>query len=232
MNESRVVSRGEWLDARRALLAREKAFNQARDALSAERRALPWVEIDKDYTFTSTDGHVTLADLFEGRSQLIVYHFMFDPSWEVGCKSCSFVTDHFQGAPAHLAARDVTLVSVSRAPLEKLTSFKERMGWSHRWVSSHDSDFNFDFGVSFTPEQIEAKACDYNYSVGPSFGAEAPGLSVFVRKGDRIFHTYSTYSRGLDIFINAYNLLDHVPAGRDEAELDYGMAWVRLHDAY
>ncbi len=228
MNQ-RVVSRDEWLKARIELLNAEKEFSRARDALSAQRRELPSVEVP-NYTFDGADGAVSLADLFDGRSQLIVYHFMFDPEWDAGCKSCSFVTDHFQNALVHLAHRDVTLVAVSRAPLDKLDAYAARMGWSHRWVSSLGGSFNYDFGVSFTPQQIEA-AAPYNYGTGTGWG-EAPGLSVFLRDGDRILHTYSTYSRGLDLLINTYNYLDLVPRGRNYDGDDQYMGWLRRRDEY
>jgi predicted dithiol-disulfide oxidoreductase (DUF899 family) len=224
-----VVTRAAWLEAREALLVQEKELSKARDAIAAARRALPWVEVTEDYRFSDADGEHTLAELFEGRSQLIVYHFMFGADWEAGCKSCSFLTDHYQGALEHLHARDVSLVAVSIGPLEKLHAYRARMGWRHRWVSSAGSRFNYDYGVSFTPEDIAAGAT-YNYG-GKAWG-EAPGLSVFIREGGRIFHTYSTYSRGLDSLINAYNLLDLVPKGRDEAGLEFSMGWVKRHDEY
>ena len=220
------------MKARVELLAREKEHSQQRDALGKARRELPWVKIDKAYTFVGPDGEESLGDLFAGRSQLLVYHFMFDPEWDAGCKSCSYLTDHYQGAVVHLAQRDVTLVAASRAPLEKLLAFKKRMGWTHKWVSSFGSDFNFDFQVSFTPEEMESGTGTYNYVVGGFPVNEAPGLSVFLEEGDEVFHTYSTYARGLDVLIGSYNYLDLVPKGRDEAGLDYSMAWLRLHDEY
>lgn len=233
MTDRQVVTRQEWLQARLALLEREKAFTHERDALSEARQALPWVEITKDYRFDTGDGQKSLIDLFGKNSQLIVYHFMYGPDWQVGCKSCSFWADNFDRNVVHLAARDVTLVAVSRAPLETLEAFKKRMGWSFGWVSSLGSDFNYDFDVSFTPEDREKGEIRYNY--GPSgFPAdEAPGISVFARDTDgRVFHTYSTYSRGLDMMNAAYHYLDLVPKGRDERSFDMPMTWLRLRDEY
>jgi predicted dithiol-disulfide oxidoreductase (DUF899 family) len=233
MQPHKIVSRDEWLAARKAHLAKEKEFTKARDALSRQRRELPWVKVEKAYAFDGPDGRETLGDLFDGRSQLITYHFMLGPGWEQGCKSCSFLADHFDGAAVHLAHRDVTLVAVSRAPLAEIETFKKRMGWRFKWVSSHDSDFNHDYHVSFTPEEMAKGPVYYNF--GPNgFGSEeAPGASVFYRDGDgHIFHTYSSYGRGLDILIGEYNFLDLVPKGRDEDKLEYTMAWVRHHDRY
>lgn len=228
-----TVSRDEWLAARQALLAKEKEFTKQRDAISAARRALPWVKVEKDYVFDGPDGKETLADLFDGRGQLIVYHFMLGPGWDEGCKSCSFWADNYQGAVAHLAARDVALVAVSRAPLAEIEAFRRRMGWSFPWVSSHGSSFNYDFGVSFTPEQRKGEAPNYNFGTLHFGGDEAPGLSVFARGDDgAVYHSYSTYSRGLDMFNGTYQMLDLVPKGRDEDGLDYPMAWVRHHDRY
>ena len=233
MSHPSIVSRSQWLAARRALLAEEKAFTRARDALSAKRRELPWVAVDKAYRFEGPDGPATLADLFAGRSQLVVYHFMFHPDWNEGCKSCSFWADNFDGAVPHLAARDCTMVAVSRAPLAKLAAFKKRLGWRFPWYSSAGSDFNYDFAVSFTPEQTAAKAPLYNYGAIPAMMEELPGLSVFARDGaGAIFHTYSTYARGLDMLNGAYHHLDLLPKGRDEAGLPFSMAWVRHRDKY
>lgn len=232
MSRPRIVSRDEWTRARKELLAKEKEFNRARDALSAERRQLPWVKVDKEYVFQDPRGRATLHDLFNGRRQLIVYHFMFDPSWEEGCKSCSYVADNFQGSPAHLAARDVSFVAISRAPLAKIEAFKGRMGWTFRWLSSFDTDFNHDYHVSFRPEdKVEGKV-EYNYTSQEFPLSEAPGLSVFFRDGNEVFHTYSTYARGLDILIGTYNYLDLTPLGRDEEQLPYTMSWLRHHDRY
>lgn len=232
MDRPTIVSREEWLAARKQLLVKEKEFSRQRDALSAARRTLPWVRLDKEYTFAGADGPVALRDLFDGRRQLLVYHFMFDPSWEDGCKSCSFIADHFDGMLPHLRARDVTLVAVSRAPFKKLAAFKDRMGWRFRWLSSADSEFNYDFRVSFTPEDLASGAVDYNYAATKFPLEEAPGLSVFVRDGDELFHSYSSYARGLDAQIGTYNYLDLTPFGRGEDGLAYSMAWLRLHDRY
>jgi len=230
----KVVSRNEWLNARKRLLVKEKAFTRRRDALSRARRALPWVRIDKEYVFDGPDGKESLADLFAGRSQLVVYHFMFGPDWKVGCKSCSFWADNFNGIVAHLSQRDVTMVAVSRAPLKKLQAFAKRLGWSFKWLSSLDNDFNFDFGVSFTPEQQAKGRVFYNFETTSfPWGTEAPGISVFCKDKDgTVFHTYSCYARGLDMMNTAYHYLDLVPKGRDEAGLPATMAWVRLRDEY
>jgi len=228
-----VVSKDEWLVARRDLLTREKEFSRERDALSAARRNLPMVKIDKEYVFDGPDGKETLADLFDGRSQLIVYHFMFGPKWAEGCKSCSYLADHFDGANWHLPHRDVTFVVVSRAPLSKLQAYKKRMGWRFKWVSSEKNDFNFDYHVSFTAADEKNNKAYYNYAEGEYSNDELPGLSVFYKneKGD-VYHTYSTYSRGLDPLVGAYNFLDLVPKGRDEGGFDFSMEWVRRHDQY
>jgi predicted dithiol-disulfide oxidoreductase (DUF899 family) len=227
-----VVSREAWLEARRALLAREKAFTRERDALSAARRALPMVKVEKRYVFDEPGGQRTLADLFDGKRQLIVYHFMFAPEWEQGCKSCSYVADNFTGGLVHLAARDTAFAAISRAPLAKLQAFKQRMGWSFRWLSSAGTDFNYDFHVSFRPAEMAAKDVDYNYARTAFPHSEAPGVSVFLREGDAVFHTYSTYARGLDLLMNTYNYLDLTPLGRQEDAESGGMAWVRHHDRY
>jgi len=229
----RVVSEPEWLAARKELLAKEKTFSRQRDALSAERRELPWVRVDKQYVFDAPGGKETLGDLFGGRSQLIVYHFMFGPDWQEGCPSCSFISDHFDGSVVHLEHRDVTLVVVSRAPLPKIEAFKKRMGWRFKWVSSYGNDFNRDYHVSFTPEEKAQGKVVYNFEPSDFPSDEAPGTSVFYRDDTgAIFHTYSSYARGLDILIGAYNYLDLVPKGRDEDGLPHSMAWVRHHDRY
>ena len=225
-----IVSADQWLAARRALLAREKEFTRARDALSAARRALPWEKVETDYVFEGARGSVTLADLFRGRGQLIVYHFMFGPDWEAGCKSCSFWADNFDRIVVHLNARDTNLVAVSRAPYERLAAYRERMGWSFEWVSSLGNAFNRDFAVSF-PEH-ETQGNNYNFGTQHFGGEEAPGVSVFARDGAALCHTYSTYARGLDMLNGAYHLLDLVPKGRDEAGLSFTMEWVRRHDEY
>ena len=227
-----VVSQTEWLAARKALLAKEKEFSKARDQLSAARRDLPWVKVEKNYVFDGPNGKETLAELFGGRSQLIVYHFMLGPGWTNGCPSCSFLADHFDGAAIHLAQRDVTLVVASRAPLAEIEAYKKRMGWKFKWVSSYGTDFNHDFHVSFTPEEKALGKVEYNYTMTEFPSEEAPGLSAFIKEGGSVFHTYSSYARGLDILIGAYNFLDFAPKGRDEAGLPWGMAWVRRHDEY
>ena len=230
--QGRAVTRAEWLEARKAVLAQEKLLTRMRDEVTRARRALPWVRVDAPYTFQGPDGEETLEQLFAGRSQLIVYHFMFDPSWDEGCRSCSFLSDHYDGAVVHLAQRDVTMVAVSRAPLEKLRAFRARMGWRFKWVSSFGTRFNHDFQVTFTDDDRARGEIDYNYGKARFFSPEAPGLSVFARDERGVFHTYSTYARGLDRFITAYHLLDVVPRGRDEDGLGYSMAWLKLHDAY
>lgn len=229
----KIVSQGEWISARKELLKKEKESTRLREQLSAERRKLPWVRVDKNYVFDAPNGKVTLADLFAGRNQLVVYHFMFGPDWQEGCPSCSFASDHFDGPLPHLAARDVTMVAISRAPLAKLEEFKKRMGWSFQWVSSFGGDFNSDFHVSFTREELAQGGINYNYTTQEFPSAEAPGLSVFYKSADgEIFHTYSTYGRGLEPLIGTYAILDLVPKGRDEDHLDFTMAWVRYHDRY
>jgi predicted dithiol-disulfide oxidoreductase (DUF899 family) len=235
---NKVVSREQWLVARRALLDEEKTFSKQRDAIAAARRELPMVRLDKEYSFDGPSGKVALHDLFDGRAQLVVYHFMFDPAWDHGCKSCSLIADHFDGAMPHLRARDVSLVAVSRAPLAQIAAFQRRMEWRFPWLSSYESDFNYDFGVSFAPGRPNH---GYNYATEPfptstpsgeSKSGEAPGLSVFVRQDDAVLHAYSTYQRGVDILIGAYNILDLTPLGRHEEGLSYGMEWVRHHDRY
>jgi predicted dithiol-disulfide oxidoreductase (DUF899 family) len=227
-----VVSPDQWLAARREFLREEKEFTRARARLAEKRRTLPWVKVDVPYVFDGPSGRASLAELFEGRSQLIVYHFMLAPGWDEGCHGCAFVADHFDGAIAHLNARDISFVAVSRGKLGEITPFKERMGWKFAWVSSHGTSFNRDFGVSFTPEEIAAKKAYYNFSVTDPLLEEREGLSVFARNAaGEIFRTYSTYARGLDQIINAYNLIDLAPKGRDE-DPDRPMSWVRFHDRY
>jgi predicted dithiol-disulfide oxidoreductase (DUF899 family) len=228
-----VVSHKEWLAARTAFLAKEKEFTRLRDELSRQRRALPWEKVEKRYEFESTRGKLTLADLFNGRSQLIVYHFMLGPGWQEGCPSCSLIADHFDGPAIHLANRDTMLTAVSRAPLAEIEAFKKRMGWKFQWVSSFGSDFNFDYHVSFTPEEKAQGKVAYNYGQREFPSNEGPGASVFAKNAaGEVFHTYSTYARGLDILMGAYNFLDLVPKGRDEDDLDFSMSWVRHHDKY
>jgi predicted dithiol-disulfide oxidoreductase (DUF899 family) len=227
-----VVSEAEWLVARKDLLAREKEFTRQRDALSLARRRLPWVKVDKKYVFEGASGKKTLSDLFDGRSQLIVYHFMLGPGWEEGCKSCSYLADHFDGANWHLPHRDVTFVVISRAPLAQIEPFKKRMGWRFKWFSSFENDFNFDYHVSATEEEKAKDKLYYNYETNELLSDEMPGLSVFYRNDDGdIFHTYSTYARGLDSLVGTYNFLDLAPKGRDENP-DSTMDWVRHHDKY
>jgi predicted dithiol-disulfide oxidoreductase (DUF899 family) len=231
--QHRVVSQEQWLAARRQLLSKEKEFTRQRDQLSAARRELPWVRVEKEYVFDTPSGKQTLGDLFEGRSQLMVYHFMFGPDWEQGCPSCSFVSDHIDGANWHLPHRDVTLLAVSRAPLAQIEAFKRRMGWQFKWLSSYESDFNHDYQVSFTPDEMARGEVCYNYHMEEFPSEEAPGISVFYKDpGGAIFHTYSAYARGLDMLVGAYNYLDLAPKGRDEADLPWTMAWVRHHDRY
>lgn len=233
MEGHRTVSRDQWIEERRALLAREKEFTRLRDQLSRQRRELPWVRVDKDYVFEGANGKQTLSELFAGRQQLIVYHLMFDPSWEEACSRCSFWADNFNGVLVHLNQRDVTLVAISRAPFEKLAAFQKRMGWSFDWVSSFGNDFNRDYHVSFTPDELEHGEIIYNYAPVKTSMTERPGISVFYKdQAGRIFHTYSCYSRGLDMLNVAYHYLDLTPKGRDEEGLPFPMAWVCYHDAY
>jgi len=227
-----VATREDWLEARRALLAAEKAHTKERDALAEQRRALPWVHVEKPYEFDGPDGRETLSDLFAGRSQLAVYHFMYGKDWEAGCPSCSYWADNLNGVQDHLAHRDTTLVLASTAPLATLDVYKARMGWSLKWVSSGASDFNADFGVTFTPEQLESKEFHYNYKPGGFGGPEAPGLSMFIKQDGQVYHSYSTYGRGLDHFNGAYQLLDLTAKGRDEGDLSFTMAWLKRHDEY
>jgi predicted dithiol-disulfide oxidoreductase (DUF899 family) len=226
-----VVSHDEWLSARTAFLDREKEFTRLRDAVNRERRELPWERVDQAYAFDTPAGRATLSDLFEGRHQLIVYHFMFAPEWTEGCKHCSFWADNFNGIGVHLEARDTTFVAISRAPLDRLDAFKRRMGWGFTWVSSAPSAFNYDYFVSFRPDEQASRTGFYNYRRGES-GPDREGVSVFYKDdaGD-VFHTYSTYARGIDLLNTAYNYLDLTPKGRDE---DPGppQAWVRFHDQY
>ena len=232
MKTGNIASKQKWLEARLALLEKEKAHSRARDELTRARRAMLWVKVDKHYEFDGSDGKRTLDDLFQGKNQLITYHFMFDPAWDAGCKSCSFIADHYDPSVVHIAHRDVALVTVSRAPLEKLEAFKKRMGWNFEWVSSESSDFNRDFHVTFTDEELDGEAY-YNFRKQRFPVREAPGISVFARGDDgAIYHTYSAYARGLETFMGAYYLLDIVPKGRDEDDLPHGMDWLRLKDSY
>ena len=232
MTDHRIVSHDDWTAERVALLAKEKAFTRLRDELSRDRRALPWERVEKSYVFETPNGSQSFGDLFDGCRQLVVYHFMFSPDWEVGCKSCSFWADNFNGIGAHLRQRDVNLLAISRAPLSTLQAFAHRMGWTFPWVSSGSGDFNFDYQVSFTPDAVRRGAVSYNYTLREG-GPELPGVSVFHRDEDgAIFHTYSCYARGLDMLNLAYHYLDLTPKGRVEDELPYPMDWVKLHDLY
>jgi predicted dithiol-disulfide oxidoreductase (DUF899 family) len=228
-----IATREAWTQARKALLEREKAFTRERDAISAARRELPMVKVEKRYVFQEPGGEVTLDDLFAGKRQLVVYHFMLGRTWDEGCKSCSFIADHFQPSVVHLAARDTALVAISHGPLAKIEPFKRRMGWTFRWLSSAGNEFNFDYRVSVPPEDVAAKkAHEYNYEMTVFPSEERPGLTVFLREDGATYHTYSTYGRGLDLLIGAYNYLDLTPLGRQEERQKHGMAWVRHHDRY
>ena len=231
--QHKVVPSDQWIEARKQLLIKEKEFTEARDALSRQRRDLPWERVEKKYVFDGPGGKETLADLFAGKSQLIVYHFMFDPMWDAGCKSWSYWADNFNGIDVHLRQRDVTFLAISRAPLAKLEAYKQRMGWSFKWVSSFGSDFNYDLGVSFTPEQMATGMAYWNYAEQKPFENETVGISVFHKSQDQIFHTYSCYQRGVDMLNGAYHYLDLTPKGRNEADQKpHAQAWVRRHDEY
>jgi predicted dithiol-disulfide oxidoreductase (DUF899 family) len=233
VQQPKVVSQEEWLAARKNLLAKEKEFTRQRDALSAQRREMPWVRVEKEYVFDAPGGKERLSDLFGGKSQLFVYHFMFGPDWKEGCQSCSLFADHVDGLLVHLANRDVSLVMVSRAPLAQIEAFKKRMGWRFKWVSSNETDFNYDYHVSFTKQEQAGGNVYYNYGKNGFPSDEAPGASVFYKDAHRsIFHTYSSYARGLDILLGVYNFMDMTPKGRHEEGLPYPMAWVRHHDKY
>jgi predicted dithiol-disulfide oxidoreductase (DUF899 family) len=229
----KIVSPNEWLDARVKLLVREKELTRLQDALAEERRQLPWVRVDKQYEFEGPDGKVSLSELFAGKSQLAIWHFMLGPGWKEGCPSCSMLSDHLNGVLPHLAARDVEYVAISRAPIAESGDFKARMGWRFHWVSSFDTEFNRDYHVSFTKDELAQGQFNYNYGLGGFPSEEAPGLSVFIRGDDgAIYHTYSTFARGAEPLLGAYALLDMLPKGRDEAGLPWPMAWVRHHDRY
>lgn len=235
MTDHAVVGHEDWIKARTELLAKEKEFTRARDELNRFRRELPWEPVEEEYVFEGRDGPKTLADLFEGRSQLVVYHFMFAPEWEAGCRGCSFWADSFNGAIPHLTQRDVSFVAISRAPLEKLQAFAQRMGWTFKWVSSAGNDFNYDFQVSFRPEDLQRGTAVYNYAPADpgSKSSDMPGFSVFqLEDAVTVYHTYSTFARGLDPLNVAYQILDLVPKGRDEAGLPHPMSWVKLRDQY
>jgi len=228
-----VVSPERWLSERKALLDKEKELTRLRDEIARRRRALPWQRVTKDYVFDTPDGPRALADLFEGRRQLVVQHFMLGPGWEAGCQSCSFMADHVDGALPHLAQRDTAFVAVSRAPLPEINRFRQRMGWKFPWVSANRNDFNFDFHVSFRPEDKLDGLVEYNYRRTAFPRDEAPGISVFWKDdAGQVFHTYSTYGRGVELMMGTYELLDLTPKGRDEDGLEFTMAWVRHHDRY
>ena len=232
-NHPEILDREHWLAAQQKNLIKEKAFSRERDALAAARRQLPWTEVSPDYSFATSTGSVTLAELFEGRSQLIVYHFMFGPGWgEEGCPSCSFWADNYDGISSHLAARDTSFVAVSTASMSQIETYRNRMGWDFRWVSCAGSSFNHDLGASATPDQVEAGELNYNMATSPPMGTESPLVSVFFRDGDRTYLTFQLAARGLDWVNGTYHHLDLTPKGRDEADLPWTMAWLRRHDEY
>jgi predicted dithiol-disulfide oxidoreductase (DUF899 family) len=233
MSIPRIVTADEWLAARQQLLAQEKAFTKQRDALTKARQALPWVKVEKKYLFEGPRGPVSLSDLFDGRSQLIVYHFMFHPSWDVGCASCSFFADSFNGVICHLNARDVSMVAISKATIDQIEAYRKRLGWSFAWVSSHANEFNRDYHVSFSDQEVEAGKGYYNYGMNSIGREEMPGMSVFFRDDSGgVFHTYSSYARGLEIYSTAYHYLDTVPKGRDEDDMPWNQAWIKRNDEY
>lgn len=228
-----IATAENWLSARLELLDAEKDLVRRSDEVARKRRQLPWVRVDKAYTFDTLDGECTLADLFERRSQLMVQHFMFGPGWKQGCPSCSFMADHTDGMNVHLASRDVTFVAISRAPLDEIERFRRRMGWKFKWVSSFGSDFNYDFHVSFASEKQKRAQVFYNFGTRPFECEELPGISAFCKDdaGD-VFHTYSTYGRGVEVMMGTYRLLDLTSKGRAERDVDNKMEWVRHHDRY
>ena len=229
----RVVTPNDWIVERKALLAREKELTRLRDEVASERRTLAWVRVDKEYVFDTTAGPLSLAELFQGRRQLLVQHFMFGPGWKQGCKSCSFMADHLDGISVHLAQRDIALTVISRAPLVDIERFRARMGWRFAWASSNGNDFNRDFHVSFAPEDRIDGEVYYNYHLMSFPADEAPGISIFVKNdAGEVFHTYSTFGRGVEVMMGAYSLIDLTPQGRDESALPYRMDWVRHHDRY
>jgi len=233
MQNHNVVSRDEWLEARRKLLQEEKDFTRLRDQLSQKRRNLPWVKVEKEYSFEGPDGRQELAELFEDKSQLIVYHFMYGPDWEEACPSCSFWADNFNGINIHLKHRDANLVAISRASFEQIQAYKKRMAWDFKWLSSHGSDFNYDYQASFTADEMESGEMFYNFKMGSFPADESPGVSVFFKNPDgEVFHSYSCYARGLDMLNGAYQYMDLLPKGRDEDDLEFTMAWLRRHDQY
>jgi predicted dithiol-disulfide oxidoreductase (DUF899 family) len=228
-----VVSHEKWLTARTALLAKEKDFNKLRDDLSRQRRELPWELVDKNYIFEGTNGKQSLAELFAGKSQLIVHHFMLGPGWDAGCPSCSFWADNYNGISIHLKHRDISLLAISRAPLPEIEAYRQRMGWSFKWVSSFATDFNFDFNASFTTGEVANGTAFWNYRKQKPESTEVVGFSAFYKDPDgQIFHTYSCYQRGIDMINGAYHFMDLMPKGRDEADQRPTMAWLRRHDEY
>jgi predicted dithiol-disulfide oxidoreductase (DUF899 family) len=232
----KVVSHAEWIEERKKLLAKEKEFNRLRDQLSAQRRELPWERVDKQYTFEGPNGKETLPQIFDGASQLVVYHFMFDPKWDAGCPHCSFWADNFDRIPIHLKHRDISFVAISRAPYAKLAAYHKRMGWSFKWLSSFGSDFNYDYFASFTPDEVKNGTAYWNYErQKPGGGEDVVGISAFAKGeagSENIFHTYSTYSRGVDMLNGAYHYIDLTAKGRDEADHDFTQYWVRRRDEY
>jgi predicted dithiol-disulfide oxidoreductase (DUF899 family) len=233
LEEHKIVSANDWVEARKSLLIKEKEFTVLRDQLNQQRRELPWKAVNKEYLFEGPNGKETLTELFDGRSQLIVYHFMFDPSWDGGCPHCSFWADNFNDIIVHLNQRDVTMIVASMAPYSKLAEYERLMGWDFKWVSSYDSDFNFDFDVSFTPEELDKKEAFYNYNLQDTNSPEREGVSVFYKDpASQVFHTYSAYARGIDMLNVAYHYLDLVPKGRDEEDHEFRQFWVRRHDEY
>jgi predicted dithiol-disulfide oxidoreductase (DUF899 family) len=233
MTTHTIVTREKWLEARLDLLAAEKDLTRRSDEVARLRRQLPWVRVEKNYVFEGPDGRETLAELFDGRSQLIVQQFMLGPGWEQGCKSCSFMADHTDGMTVHLAHRDATMAAISRATIAEIERFRRRMNWQFRWVSSYGTDFNYDFGVSFTPEERAKGKIDYNFGDWQLVGEEWPGVSVFAKDdAGNVFHTYSTYGRGVEVMMGTYRMLDLTPKGRDETGDAAKMGWVRHHDRY
>jgi predicted dithiol-disulfide oxidoreductase (DUF899 family) len=233
MQPGNIVSRDEWLEARKILLQEEKDFTRLRDQLSRKRRQQPWLKVDAEYIFEDLNGKLSLGDLFEDKSQLIIYHFMYGPDWEEGCPSCSFWADNFNGINIHLRHRDANMVVVSRASLAQLQAYRKRMGWDFKWVSSLGNNFNYDYHVSFSAAEMEKAEMFYNFKLGNFPADEAPGISVFYRSPEgQVFHTYSCYARGLDMLNGAYHYLDLLPKGRDEDDLDFTMAWLRRRDEY
>ena len=233
LDNHKIVSQSEWMEIRKDLLTKEKEFTILRDQLNQKRRDLPWVQVDKDYVFDGPTGKQTLSELFDGRSQLIVYHFMYDPSWNAGCPSCSFWADNFDGICIHLNQRDVTMIAVSRAPYNQIDAYKKRMGWKFKWVSSYNTDFNYDYHISFTSKELDKNKVFYNYILQVNPGTEREGVSIFYKNSsDKIFHTYSTFARGIDILNTTYNYLDLVPKGRDEIGHEFPQYWVCRHDEY